>query len=184
MHPLVSITGERDAQGHYILSPDGLASIRKCINAYVAGEQWPGVSVRQCTPYDLDSRFSLKEECGAGERVFELVIEVANPPTIITVLCSVVDRSGTEAINVSLPNFLAHVSEIEHQLGDVYDVASERCRGLGIERQSRQTLRNAEVRANRACDLLRAITANPVNWHPITASAQMFAVAEFIGVTA
>lgn len=180
MIPGKSFTGERDDQGHYVLSAEGLAGVRDCINAYVAGERWPGVNVRRCSPHDLDSRFVLEEPCGPGERVFEVVTEQASPLAVITVLCCVVEEPGAEIVSASLDALLCPVADIEHQLGNVQAVASERCRGLGIERESRAMLRDAETQANRACDMLRAITSDPRNWRPISERAQMYAVAEII----
>lgn len=180
MIPDNGFTGERDEQGHLILSATGLACIRECVNAHVRGEKWPGVSVRRCGRHVLDSRFVITHSDGPGERMIEVVIEVAEPAAVITVLLAIIDEPGTEAICVSLDAILAPVSNIESQLGEVQAVASDRCRGVGIERESRTALKAAERSANRACDLLREVVSNPLNWRPISAGAQLYAVAEVV----
>ena len=172
-------TGIHDAQGHSILSREGLGAVRGCINARIQGRQLPGISVRHVSPHDLDSRLTVTEPRAPGERVFEVRFEIADPAVVVTVLLVAIDAAGAELVSASLDDWLSPVADIEHQLGDVQAVAADGpTPSSRMDREDRADLRDAERRANAACDRIRAITGNPRNWRLISEQAALYAVAE------
>ncbi len=177
MNGATFFTGEHDAQGHAILSLAGLAIVRDCINAQIAGRQLPGVSIRQLSPFDLDARFTITEPFAPGERAFELKFGSALMPS--TVLLVAVEMAGAEQVTASWNALLAAISEIEASLGDVEDVAADLAhRPRQIDMEAPADLHASSRNANAACDRIRAITSDPRNWRPISQQAQLYAVAE------